>query len=530
MSPGGKSGGRVVLVGAGPGDPDLITVRGAAALARADVVLFDSLATRELLALAPAHAECIDVGKRGHDAPTRSQQEINALLVARARAGATVVRLKGGDPFVFGRGGEEASACAAAGVPCEVVPGVTAAIAAPAYAGIPVTDRRHAASFAVVTGHKDPGRPREAIRWAQLGAAVDTLVILMGMRNLPDLVDKLLQGGKAADTPSAAVMHGTLGTQQVVVSPLGNLPARVAAAGLGAPSTVIVGEVVRLRESIAWWEKEPLFGLRVLVTRAADQSAELASALRAAGAEPVLVPLIALLPPEDSESVAALDAAIAGIGDYEGLVFASSNGVRYLAARARERGGDLGAFGGRVFCVGQKTAEAALAVGLPVHVVATGRSDGDGLLAQILQAGPVSGRRFLLPRSDVGRTRIADGLRDAGAVVDAVDAYRNVRPAVDVAALRQELEAGTLHALTFTSPSTVSHFAELLDDGARRAVGHCIVAAVGTTTAQALREQGIEPDVVPKRPDSGSLVEALSRHVQALREANDPEEDEREER
>ncbi len=267
------SRGRVILVGAGPGDPDLITVRGVAALARADVVLYDSLSTRELLGLAPSHAERIDVGKRGHDLPTRSQEEINALLVKHARSGKTVVRLKGGDPFVFGRGGEEASACAAVGVRCEIVPGVTSAVAAPAYAGIPVTDRRHAASFAVVTGHKDPGRPREETRWAQLGSAVDTLVILMGMRNLSDLVGKLLAGGKDPVTPSAAIMHGTLGGQRVVVAPLAELAGRVQAAGLGAPSTVVVGDVVGLRDSIGWWEREPLFGMRVLVTRAAEQSA-----------------------------------------------------------------------------------------------------------------------------------------------------------------------------------------------------------------------------------------------------------------
>lgn len=520
------SSGRVILVGAGPGDPDLITVRGVAALASADVVLYDSLSTRELLGLAPSHAVWIDVGKRGHDAPTRAQEEINALLVEHARAGRTVVRLKGGDPFVFGRGGEEASACAAAGVPFEVVPGVSSAFAAPAYAGIPLTDRRHAASFAVVTGHKDPGRPREETRWAELAQSVDTLVILMGMRNLESLVASITAGGKDPATPSAAVMHGTLGEQQVVVAPLGELAERVRAAGLGAPSTVVIGEVVGLRESLSWWEKKPLFGMRVLVTRAADQSAELASALRSAGASPVHVPLIGLVPPEDPAVLRRLDEAIDRLADYDGIVFASSNGVRFLARRARERGRDaLAAFHGQVFCVGQKTAEAALEAGLPVHLVATGRSDAEGLLAQILQAAPAEARRFLLPRSDVGRTVIADGLRSAGAEVDSIEAYRNVRPPVDVAALRQDLEAGTLAALTFTSPSTVEHFADLLDASARRAVDDCIVAAVGATTARALQEHGLRADVVPKRPDARQLVEALARHVQGLRsEAREGEE------
>jgi uroporphyrinogen III methyltransferase/synthase len=340
------------------------------------------------------------------------------------------------------------------------------------------------------------------------------------MRNLSDIVAKLLAGGKDAATPSAAVMHGTLGSQQVVVAPLAQLPERALAAGIGAPSTVVVGDVVGLRDEIGWWEAEPLFGIRVLVTRAAQQSAELASALRTAGAEPVLVPMIALVAPDDPARLADLDAALDELGDYDGLVFASSNGVRFLAARAHERGGDLSGFRGQVFCVGQKTAEAALAAGLPVHLVATGRSDAEGLLGQILQATPAEGLRFLLPRADIGRRVIADGLRAAGGRVDSVEAYRNVRPPVDVRALGQDLEAGTLGALTFTSPSTVEHFVDLLDqlgDGVRRAVADCIVAAVGTTTASVLRDHGIEPDVVPKRPEPRALVEALAAHVREER-------------
>jgi uroporphyrinogen III methyltransferase/synthase len=388
-----------------------------------------------------------------------------------------------------------------------------------------VTDRRHAASFAVVTGHQDPGRAREETRGAQLGSAVDTLVILMGMRELADIVGRLVAGGKDPKTPSAAIMHGTLGSQRVVEAELAELPGRVRAAGLGAPSTVVVGEVVRLRESIGWWEREPLFGMRVLVTRAAEQSSELASALRTAGAEPVLVPMIALEASQDPASLSALDGALDALGDYDGLVLASSNGARFLAARARERHVDLQAFRGQVFCVGQRTAEAALASGLPVHLVATGRSDAEGLLAQILQAVPAAGRRFLLPRSDIGRTVLSDGLRAAGAVVDALEAYRNVRPAVDAAALRQDLEAGTLAALTFTSPSAVLHFVALLDDESRRAVSDCIIAAVGTTTARALREHGIEPHVVPKRPDVRALVDALTTHVLALRGGQEQEQE-----
>ena len=264
MSPPAPAKGKVILVGAGPGDPDLITVRGAAALRAADAVVHDSLASPELLDLAPPGADRIDVGKRGHDPPTRPQPETTALLIALAREGKTVVRLKGGDPFVFGRGAEEASACADAGIAFEVVPGISSAVGALAYAGVPLTDRRHSASFAVVTGHKDPTPVTAETRWEALGGAVDTLVILMGMRNLDAIVARLLAGGRSPETPAAVVMNGTLPSQRVVEAPLGELVARVCAAGLAAPAVVVVGEVVSLREKLAWFERRPLFGTRVL--------------------------------------------------------------------------------------------------------------------------------------------------------------------------------------------------------------------------------------------------------------------------
>ncbi|HXV37763.1 MAG TPA: uroporphyrinogen-III C-methyltransferase, partial [Myxococcota bacterium] len=292
MSERKRERGCVYLVGAGPGDPDLITLRGAAVLRDADAVVYDALASRELLQLAPDDAELIDVGKRGHEETPRSQAEIDALLVRLARQGKRVVRLKGGDPFVFGRGGEEASACAQAGVAFEVVPGVSSALAAPAYAGIPITDRRYAASFAVVTGHKDPTRVTQETRWHELATAADTLVILMGMRNLESIVARLLEGGCDPAKPSAAIMNGTLPSQRVVVAPLADLATAVREAQLGAPSALVVGDVVRLRDSLAWFEARPLFGARVLVTRAREQAHELACALRAAGAEPVLAPMI----------------------------------------------------------------------------------------------------------------------------------------------------------------------------------------------------------------------------------------------
>lgn len=510
--------GRVVLVGAGPGDPDLITLRGAKALSRADVVLYDQLATDELLDLAPSRAERINVGKRGHEEPTQSQAEINALIRDRALAGKNVVRLKGGDPLVFGRGGEEISVCAEAGIPFEIVPGVTSAIAALSYAGIPVTDRRYSASFAVVTGHKDPSRPAEQTRWRELGTAVDTLIILMGMRNLPKLVEELIAGGKSADTPAAAVMHGTLSMQKTCVSTLGALPEAVKAAGLGAPSAIVIGQVVKLREGLSWWEKQPLFGRQVLVTRALEQSAEISSALRTVGALPVVMPMIELCRVEDASTRREIERVLDEITAFGSIVFTSSNAVRFfaeeLAAHAAHREGSARLLDGtRTFCIGDRTASEALDAGFPVSVVASGRSDAEALLAQLLQALLQGEERVLIPRSRIARTTIADGLASAGVRVDSVAFYENRRPAVDEAALREKLQSGELFALTFTSPSTVEHFLQALDGPSREAAERCIVVAIGRTTARALEEAGLPPQVVPPKPDVQSMVDALVREV-----------------
>jgi uroporphyrinogen III methyltransferase/synthase len=499
--------GRVYLVGAGPGDPDLITLRGAQLLREADVVVYDALASPELLALAKPQALQIDVGKRGHSEPPRTQEEVTALLIELAGAGKSVVRLKGGDPFVFGRGGEEASACAAAGIPFEIVPGISSAIAAPAYAGIPVTDRRHSASFAVVTGHKDPGEPAARTRWEALAHAADTLVILMGMRSLESLVARLVGAGRAPDTPAAAVMDASLPSQRVVVAPLGELVERVRGAGLAAPAVVVVGEVVRLRDTLAWFESRPLHGRRVLVTRSREQAPALAAALRGAGAEPVVLPLLELAPPADWRE---LDAALARPEGYDALLLTSANAVRALASRAKQTGASLAGLAQRVFCVGAGTAEAARAAGLPVHGVPSERQDAEGLLELVAKQLPPRGRSFLLPRAEAARETLPQGLRAAGARVDAVTVYRTLAAPVDAAALRGQLVRGELDALTFTSPSAAEHFAALLDAEALAAARRCVVAAIGPVTAGALRNRGLAPDCVAARAGAEALVEALA--------------------
>ncbi|MEM7410657.1 MAG: uroporphyrinogen-III C-methyltransferase [Myxococcota bacterium] len=499
--------GKVLLVGAGPGAPDLITLRGAQALRNADAVVYDALASPRLLELAPADAVKIDVGKRGHDAPTRTQAETTALLLELAREGRTVVRLKGGDPYVFGRGGEEAGACAEAGIPFEVIPGVSSIFGALAYAGIPITDRRHAASFAVVTGHKDPTKVAEETRWDLLAHAADTLLILMGMRNLATLVARLLEAGRDPETPAAAVMSGTLPQQRVVEAPLGELVGAVDAAGLGAPSIIAVGSVVSLREALSWWERQPLFGSRVLVTRSPDQAGPLLVALESAGAEPVSIPMLALRAVADP---APLDAALARLDDFDAVVFTSANAVRFTAERHRERFGAWPPHAVRVICIGPKTADAALAAGLPVHAVPASRFDAESVVAALVSQDEVAGRRFLLPGSDLARPQLREGLAAAGGEALAVVAYQNRPAAVDVAALRADLLAERFDALTFASPSAVHHFWSHLDDEVRAAAARVRVGAIGPATASAVVEVGLAAPIVAQVSTAEGLVDALA--------------------
>jgi uroporphyrinogen III methyltransferase/synthase len=329
----------------------------------------------------------------------------------------------------------------------------------------------------------------------------------MGMRNLESLVERVLAGGRAPDTPAAAIMEGTLPSQRVVEAPLGELVARVAEAGLGAPAVVVIGDVVRLRESLSWYERRPLFGKRVLVTRAADQAQEMMTALRTAGAEPVLMPMIRIAPPED---FSAADAALDRLESYDVLLVTSANAIRCFAARAAERGRSLAELSAKVVCVGPKSAEATLQAGLFVNTIPAERYDAEGMLDAIAKHLPPAGRRFLLPRAAAGRETLCEGLRAAGAEVDAVTVYRNVPPDADGPTLRERLRNGELAVLTFTSPSTVRHFVALLDDESRAAAGRCLVAAIGPVTAKALRKEGLAPDVVPERASAPALVEALA--------------------
>lgn len=495
--------GMVYLVGAGPGDPGLITVRGLECLRRAGVVVYDYLANPLLLDEAPAEAPRIYVGKsKGcHCVP---QDDINALLAEQARAGRTVVRLKGGDPFIFGRGGEEACFLAEAGIPFEIVPGVTSGVAAAAYAGIPLTHRDHTTSLALVTGHLTSERDLDHVDWARLAEGVGTLVIYMGISNLAEIAARLVSHGRPPQTPVALVRWATTAQQQTLTGTLADIAEQVAACAFKPPAVIIIGEVVGLREQLRWFDRRPLFGRRILVTRPADQAAPLVDGLAALGAAPVAVPTIAIVPPPD---YAELDGALAGLaaGDY--LVLTSANAVAALFSRLQAAGRDARALAGvTLVTVGPKTAESLAGHGLHAdRLPAT--FDAEGVVE--LLRGEVAGCRVLYPRAELARDLIVRELTAAGAQVAAPLAYASAPPLGAAEKLHAALAAG-LDLLTFTAASTVRNFASLLAPEQLAAARRIPVAVIGPQTAAAARELGFSVAVEPPESTVPALIEAIA--------------------
>jgi len=494
----------VYLVGAGPGDPGLLTRRGAELLARAEVVVHDRLVAPELLDLAPPSALRIDVGKRPGAGPHR-QHDINALLVEHGRRGAEVVRLKGGDPFLFGRGGEEAEALAAAGVPFEVVPGVTSALAAPAYAGVPVTHRGISTSVTVVTGHVgDPSAPG-GVDWAALAKAGGTLVILMGMATRAEIARELVAGGRSPATPVLVVRWGTTPEHRSVRCTLGEL----AGVALEPPCVIVVGEVAGL--DLGWFERRPLYGVTVVVTRARRQADAMAAALAQAGARVVCLPVIAVADPADGGRGLALAAQRARA--YDWIVFTSANAVERFTACLRD-GRDLGR--ARLGAVGRATAEALARAGLVADLVPA-RATAEDLVqampsAPAVPAGGDTGR-VLFPRAAGAREVLARGLRAKGWLVDEVEAYRTALATPADGATPDAIEAARqADVVTFTSPSTVSAFVQLAGAGSQPRV----VACIGPVTAEAARTAGFGVDVVAADQSASGLVDALVAHLGPL--------------
>jgi uroporphyrinogen III methyltransferase/synthase len=513
-----KSRGIVYLVGAGPGDPGLLTVKGARLLEAAEIVIYDALANPALLMHCPG-ATTIFVGKRAAD-HSMSQDQINSLLVRMAKEGKRVVRLKGGDPFVFGRGGEECEALAAADIPFEVVPGITAAIAAPAYAGIPVTHRDLNSSFTLITGHEKEAEyrdPAAMARGAAEGASdidwpsvakLPCIAFYMGVKSLPRICAKLIEHGKDPATAAATIERGTTPRQRTVVGTLADLPARVAAAKIGAPAITIIGRVVQMHQTIGWFEKRPLFGQTVVVTRTRQQASELSLRLEELGAEVIEAPTIELCPPLDWTQV---DAAL-NRRDFDWVIFTSANGVSHTKNRLMQICLDARAFAGcRIAAIGPATADAirrelCLNVDLcPEQFVAEALADA------LLARDVVSQKRFLLLRAEIARPILRDRLlKDGAAEVSDVAVYETRRVDGLPPILIEAFVSGRVHWITFTSSSTVKNFFELIQGDREKLLAGVRIASIGPITSATLREVGVPPTVEAKQFDIEGLVQAIS--------------------
>ncbi|MGW8194413.1 MAG: uroporphyrinogen-III C-methyltransferase [Desulforhopalus sp.] len=501
--------GKVYLVGAGPGDPGLITVRGKKLLEKAEVVFYDYLASKKLLRHAPSGAEFVYVGKKGGGCHTHTQAEINQMLVDRALAGRTVVRLKGGDPFIFGRGGEELEKLFAAGVPFEVVPGVTSATAAATYAGIPITHRDYTATVAFLTGHEDPTKETSNIDWAKLATGAGTLVIYMGIKNLPIIVENLIKNGRDPHTPVAVVRWASTPEQRSVVGTLETITQVVKDAGIRPPSLIIVGEVVKLRDTIDWYEKRPLFGKKIVVTRTREQASDLVAGLEEFGANCIEYSTIRI---KAVESYEVLDEELERLNEYHWILFTSLNGVKYFFERLYAKGMDARDLKGPdIAAVGKSTADLLLRHGIKVDLIPS-TFTGEGLAESLLDQG-VEGRNILIPRGLHGRKILPETLRGAGAQVTVAPVYQNCPVQGDRERLITELEEGGVNMITFTSSSTVRNFVAMLDmksqEELQKILAGVKIATIGPITAKTVVDSGLQVDVQPEAFTIPDLIRAI---------------------
>lgn len=505
--------GKVYLIGAGPGDPGLLTIKAKECIERADVVVYDYLASPFLLNYAGKDAQIIYVGKKGGD-HTLSQDKINLLLVDKAKQGFDVARLKGGDPFVFGRGGEEAQMLLDHGVPYEVVPGVTSAIAAPAYAGIPVTHRDHTSFVSFITGHEDPTKKDTGMQWDVYAKSNATLVFLMGVKNLANIVKNLIKHGKPSDTPIALVRWGTTARQQTVTGTLETIVEQVQQAKLKSPSIIIIGHVVSLRNELAWFDKRPLFGKRIVVTRARAQASDLVSKLSRLGADCIEIPTIRIAEPEDT---APLKASIENIRNYDWLVFTSVNGVKFFFDTLFDMGKDVRVLGHLKFaCIGPVTKERLKDYGIISDILPeTYRAES---VIDAFSSVEIENKKILLPRAKQARTILPEELTKMGAHVDEVTAYETRLATEGKEELISLLEKNEIDAVTFTSSSTVSNFMSQLESkDAKKLLTNVVTASIGPITSDTARSLDIKPDIEAKEYTIQGLVDSLSAYYEGCK-------------
>jgi len=497
--------GKVYLVGAGPGDPGLLTIKGRECIRKADVLVYDYLAAPALLKYAGKDAEQIYVGKKGGD-HTLSQEGINELIAAKALEGHIVTRLKGGDPFIFGRGGEEAEILIQKGIPFEVVPGVTSAIAAPAYAGIPLTHRKFTSNVAFVTGHEDPHKAQSSIDWEALARGIGTLVFLMGVKNLPHIVQKLKAHGRSPETPVALVRWGTTLRQETVTGTLDTIVAAVEKAGLKAPAVIVVGDVVSLRETMQWFENRPLMGQTVVVTRAREQASQLVDRLAELGAHCLEYPTIEVGPPDDWQP---LDDAIQNLPAYDWLVFTSVNGVKYFFKRLLAKRLDVRALGHlKTAVIGPVTRDRLADFGIHADILPENyRAES---VVDAFAGQNMSGLRVLLPRAREARAVLPVELEKMGAAVDEITTYVT-RPVNSGAGdLVSRLQSGEVDLITFTSSSTVTNFKALLPaDGWQALLADVRLASIGPVTTETAQSLGFQVDITAETYTIPGLCAAI---------------------
>jgi uroporphyrinogen III methyltransferase/synthase len=496
--------GKLYLVGGGPGDPGLLTLKGKRCIEQADVVIYDYLANVRLLDFAPPHATHVLVGKHGGGNRVE-QEEINRLVLRYAGEGKTVVRVKGGDPFIFGRGAEEMEVARNAGIEVEVVPGVSAATAVPAYAGIPLTHRKLASSVVIATGYEYPGKTEPAVQWSELARSGSTLVLLMTTRQLRTNMEKLVDGGLPAETPAAVVEWGTRAEQRTVVGTAATIADLAAEQDIGPPALAVVGEVVTLRDRLDWYERKPLFGKRIVITRPRAQAADFAERLEAWGAEIIPCPTIETVAPQ---SYAPLDDALGRASEFDWVIFTSVNGVRAFLERLKEKGADIRDWHrSRVAAIGPQTARALQAACVRVDIVPE-EFRAEGVIAALATEG-VTGKRILLPRASGARAVLPRELERLGAVVDDVPSYDTVAPQQTLQQLRSQLLRGEADVVTFTSSSTVRNFAAMFGDDLPRVVAGTVVGCIGPVTAETARSHGMTVSIEPREYTIPAFANAI---------------------
>ena len=505
--------GKVYLVGAGPGDAKLITVKGLECIKKGDVLVYDRLASPRLLKWMKPGGEKIYVGKRP-DRHTMKQEEINQLLVDLALQGKTVVRLKGGDPTIFGRVGEEAGLLRKHGISYEIVPGITSAISVPAYAGIPVTHRDHTSSLSIITGHENPEKLDYSINWEKLTNATGTLVFLMGVAKIGYISAQLIKHGRPAETPVALVRWGTRAEQETLVGTLADIEGKVNAANFQPPAVIVVGDVVLQREQLMWAEAMPLFGKRIVVTRARAQASELVDRIDELGGEPYEFPVIETVMPAGQEKQDEIAAALSRLEEYDWVIFTSVNGVEFFFRHLKQLHADIrGLFNARIAAVGPATAEALAAYGLQTEELPA-RFQAEGLM-ETLGSDLLPGQKVLLPRGDLARDWLPDKLTELGLQVTVADTYETVVTGEDDDELLKLLEEGRIHAVTFTSSSTVHNFLKILQRMGVKdplpLLSNVKIACIGPITEKTAIEAGLTPGLLAAEATIEGLVEELCR-------------------